>query len=102
MWEKAENPWLDTHQNEIKYFQETISEITAAIQSGPDRDKAKEERTRVRKEYKEAKMSWEESWWLQIVDEAKDAEGKGNIKKMYQTLKKNWGERHSGYRRRIF
>ena len=45
------------------------------------------QRQEVRKEYKKAKRRWEEEWWLKLVDETKDAEVKGDIRRMYKTLR---------------
>ena len=43
---------------------------------------------RSKEENKESQTFLEEEWWLSIVEEAKDAERKGNIRKLYLTLRK--------------
>ena len=41
----------------------------------------------IRKEYKKEKKRWEHDWWLNFVEEVKEAEQRGDARKMYKTLK---------------
>ena len=85
------SPWIDEHLNEMEEHKRQISELTRRIEasSGTGRlSQWKEERRRTRRQIKKNKKRWEESWWLRIVQEAKSAEGAGDTRKLYQTLRR--------------
>ena len=85
------SPWIDEHLNEMEEHKRRISELTRRIEasSGTGRlSQWKEERRRTRRQIKKDKKRWKESWWLRIVQEAKSAEGAGDTRKLYQTLRR--------------
>ena len=85
------NPWMDTHNEEIKSFQMRISQVTRAIETAEGLVERTEKilaRKNIRKEYKKEKKRWEHDWWLNFVEEVKEAEQRGDTRKMYKTLKK--------------
>ncbi|XP_063711602.1 uncharacterized protein LOC134839904 [Symsagittifera roscoffensis] len=85
------NPWMDTHNEEIKSFQMRISQVTRAIETAEGLVERTEKilaRKNIRKEYKKEKRRWELDWWLNFVEEVKEAEQRGDTRQMYKTLKK--------------
>ncbi|XP_075264195.1 uncharacterized protein LOC142356111 [Convolutriloba macropyga] len=89
--EKAHlNPWLDTHQDEMEAFQRELSGLTERIKTtnSDGRELAREQRRDLRKKIKYAKTFWEEEWWLEVVEEAKKAEVKGDVRALYKTLRR--------------
>ena len=38
-----------------------------------------------RRQFQSDKKCWQEDWWLRVVEEAKDAEGSCDTRKLYQT-----------------
>ena len=85
------NPWMDTHNEKIKSFQMRISQVTRAIETAEGLVERTEKilaRKNIRKECKKEKKRWEHDWWLNFVEEVKEAEQRGDTRKMYKTLKK--------------
>ena len=79
-------PWLEQHTSEISAFQERIKKLTEDLNAG--NLTARETRKETRAAFKKKKTEWEESWWLTLVQEIKSAEGSGDTRRMYQTLRK--------------
>ena len=82
---------MDTHNEEIKSFQMRISQVTRAIETAEGLVETTEKtlaRKNIRKEYKKEKKKWEHDWWLNFMEEVKEAEQRGDTRKMYKTLKK--------------
>ena len=79
--------WLDEHVSEIEDHQKKITNLTAAIQRAPteDQEELREERRAERRRYKKCKKQWEDEWWMQCVDEAKEAETHGDTYALYKT-----------------
>ena len=85
------NPWMDTHNEKIKSVQMRIIQVTIAIETAEglvERTKKILARKNIRKEYKKEKERWEHDWWLNFVEEVKEAEQRRGTRKMYKTLKK--------------
>ena len=86
----ALNPWLDDHEQDIEDYQKRISDLTKRIEREHNpqvKELIKDERKRARKEYKKAKLAWENEFWMTIVDECKEAERKNNSRTLYKTLR---------------
>ena len=86
----ALNPWLDDHEQDIEDYQKRISDLTKRIEREHNpqvKELIKDERKRARKEYKKAKLAWENEFWMTIVDESKEAERKNNSRTLYKTLR---------------
>lgn len=89
LYNSALAPWIDLQIEEIEDFQERITNLTKRLKRCND-SAAREARRWVRKSIK---VTWEEEWWLEIIDEAKPAERFGDIKKLYSTLRtKQWND----------
>ena len=83
------SPWLDEHVSEVEDQQKKITNLTAAIHRAPaeDQEELREERRAERRRYKKCKKQWENEWWMQRVDEAKEAETHGDTRALYKTLR---------------
>ena len=84
------SPWIDEHLEELEEHKKRISRLTRTIEGCEPAaiNHWKEARKSARRQMKKDKKVWEETWWLRVVEEAKTAEGTGNTRKMYQTLRR--------------
>ena len=75
-------PWLDENALEIKAHQRATTELTSATAGGNATARERRKET-----FRAQKKQREESWWLRIVEKAKEAEQTGDARQLYQTLR---------------
>jgi hypothetical protein len=88
----VESPWMVGREEESRYFQQQIRRLSEQIEDEgcpPERvAEYQEERRTVRRQWKRRLVELERLWWEGVIEEAKEAEGRGDFGCMYRLLRR--------------